>query len=243
MKRKRTYSGTQGRARKKRRISTRRRSARPSGYSMKPELKGMDTEMEFTQIPNTTSDNTFVSVLNLVQQGTGSWNRIGRKIKPKTLRITGTAIHADLVTAVSNNVLRMVIVYDKQPSGDTIPNYDDIFGHTEQDGTTTTFIFDPVQYNEMGRFRILKDCRYNLNVPSTGAVSGTTQGGDIKIDVDEYIKLAVPETVFNGTADPMTIANVNTGAIYCYFRGYEPTVTDQIVTQVSLLARLRYSDM
>lgn len=210
------------------------------------EFKGLDTEMPLTstEIVATTNTNEASFTLNLVRQGTGSWNRVGRKIKCKTLRIFGDAscVHAGEGTGtVRGNVLRMVVVWDKQPSGDPVPTFDEIFGHTVQDGTESTDFLDPRKYDNMDRFRVLKDCRYESN-PGAAALDGASEVGvENKFHIDEFVRLKVGETVYGGQSEPMTIADVNSGAIYCYFRAEMNNATQTFWT-TDLTARLRYQD-
>ena len=101
--------------------------------------KGLDTDISLSPAIDTTNTNASSFVLNLVQQGNGSWNRVGRKIIPKSLRIKGFVNILSTPTFATGvatpTFLRMVVVYDKQPSGGAIPTFDTIFGITAQDGT------------------------------------------------------------------------------------------------------------
>ena len=103
------------------------------------ELKGMDTDLSLTPVISTTNTNGSSFVANLVQQGAGSWNRVGRKIYAKSLRIKGIVTFTNTPTfatgAQNNNWCRMVVVHDQQPSSGSIPTFDAIFGITAQDGT------------------------------------------------------------------------------------------------------------
>ena len=56
------------------------------------ETKGMDTDISTGAIVSTTNTNANIGVLNLVQQGAGAWNRVGRKIHAKSIRIKGVVI-------------------------------------------------------------------------------------------------------------------------------------------------------
>lgn len=221
------------------------RKSRASVRMVKIEKKGMDTIIATGDIVSTTSTNGNAYVLNLVRAGTGSWNRIGRKIKPMSLRITGYVLY-DYTEQTSTlnlegTVLRMVIVYDKQPSGGTIPTFETIFGTTQQDGTEATTVYDPIKYDTMSRFRVLKDCRYNFNPQVEPRSTGTQDLVLMRYSVDEYIKLALPQTVYSGESTPMTIADINTGAIYLYARVIEQT--NQMDVSMNLTVRLRYTDV
>ena len=90
------------------------------------EKKGMDTAISFAQINSTVNDNSGMIVLNLIQQGAGSWNRVGRKVNLRSLRIRGDIIHTQttgVATGLTNGqTVRCVIVWDKQPSSGSSPN-------------------------------------------------------------------------------------------------------------------------
>ena len=53
------------------------------------EMKGMDTDVSQNAIVGTTNSNANIMVLNLIQQGNGSWNRVGRKTHLSSVRIKG----------------------------------------------------------------------------------------------------------------------------------------------------------
>ena len=57
-----------------------------------PEKKGLDTNLYIASVINTSNTNTNCFVVNLIQQGSGSWNRVGRKVNLKSLRIKGSFI-------------------------------------------------------------------------------------------------------------------------------------------------------
>lgn len=212
------------------------------------ESKGMDTSLAIsTPILATTNTNGDAIVLNLVQQGAGSWNRIGRKIFSKSLRLKGVAILALSPVATTSNFLdsslRMVVVLDRQPSGGAIPTFDSIFGITAQDGTESSHVMAPPRFDNMERFRVLKDC--TLEGGNLSPVTGGTQNiTSVNVPFDEYIKLPNIETVFAGQSAPMTIADISTGALYVYFRS-TLAVDDKSDWTIAAFssARLRFADV
>ena len=181
------------------------------------ETKGMDTDVSAGVIVSTTNTNANISVLNLVQQGAGSWNRVGRKIHAKSIRIKGMVNFVAvpvLATGVTTQCsFRMILVWDKQPSGSAIPAFDTIFGITAQDGTESCpDITCPLRYDNMDRFRVLKDWFVSppaVPMAATGSGPATIQA----INFDEYTKLPMLESVYSGQSTPMTIADVSTGAL------------------------------
>ncbi len=209
------------------------------------ELKGMDTTLTIAgPVITTTTTNADSFTLNLIEPGNGSYNRIGRKAFMKSVRISGNALYqgdADPTTGNANGgILRMVLVWDKQPSG-TLPTYDVIFGRTSQDGTESSGIYDHLRYDNTARFQVLKDCY--LNAPANmGGGTGTTNIQGNLVYFDEFIDLKNRTTVFSGDSDPVTIADISSGALYLYFRASESAmnVRDWSVSAKSM-SRLRFT--
>lgn len=210
------------------------------------EIKGMDTTINTSDVLATTNTNGGAFVLNLIQQGNGSWNRVGRKVRNKSIRLlidgfflqgpTGTT--ADLVGAN----MRMVLVWDKQPSSGAIPTFDTIFGRTVQDGTESTQYNDPLRYDNTGRFSVIRDCIEPMN-PETYNTGGTTNLVQYRFHFDKYVDLKGRETVYSGQSSPMTIADISTGALYLYFRASnDATNVSEFRIASTSMTRLRYTD-
>jgi len=208
------------------------------------DAKGMDTVLDLTPVIATTNTNASSFVLNLIQQGSGSWNRVGRKVKLASARLTGIIKMSNIPDGttgeVRGNTVRMVLVWDKQPSGAAIPNFNDIFGKTIQDGTESTIFLDAIRYDNMERFTVLRDCVVQLN-PSAVQSVGTTALVESFAKFDEYVKLNGRETVFSGQNAPMTIADISTGGLYVFFRS-ETNDAANVVSIESSNARVRYTD-
>lgn len=206
------------------------------------EKKGMDTAISIPSITSTVNDNSGMIVLNLIQQGAGSWNRVGRKVNLRSLRIRGDITHTQTTGAngfTYGQVVRCVIVWDKQPSSGTIPQWQDMFGFTAQDGTEGTSMYAPIRYDNMDRFSILRDVTYD---PQPGAKAQTTPDVVTYYNtIDEYIRLGDRECVFSGQSNPMTIADISSGAIYFCVRAKLNVGT--VSTINNMTARLRYTDL
>lgn len=207
------------------------------------ELKGVDTQLTGT-IPASTNTNALITIVNGVQAGSGSWNRIGRRITMKSLRIKGalqTIYIPDAVTgAFAVPVIRMVVVYDRQVSSGTLPNFDVIFGRTDQAGTEGSTVFDSLKYDNMERFAILLDRQYSQE-PGIISANGSTQSMTHHWSVDEYIKLKGLETTFASTANPITSADISTGGLYVIFRSNADAATNRSAAD-NMTARLRFMD-
>lgn len=228
-------------ARDTRMLGISRMSQSYGGMRPGAELKGMDTDITFNPVLATTNTNGNTQTLNLMQAGTGSWNRIGRKVTLKSLRIKGVAScthFQDPNNDISGNTLRMVIVWDSQPAGGTEPLFNDIFGVTSQGGTETATYFSPPKYDTMDRFRVLKDWDINSEPDATPSAGNFIRN---EFAIDCFITLGNVETTYSGQSVPMTIADINNGALYFIARAQrnDATISQWLVTAVS---RLRYMD-
>jgi len=219
-----------------------------AAYRSTGEKKGMDTPLDLNPVIDTTNTNGSCFVLNLIRSGSGSWQRVGRKTFPKSLRLRGSIRHQYNPTATTNtlfsNALRMVVVWDKAPSGGAIPVFDQIFGTTDQAGTETCTFMDPIRYDSMDRFSVIRDCIWrsdpNLYISAAAPNNGATE----LILFDEYIPLKGLETVYSGQSEPMTIADIYTGAIYVYFRAQQNVAASTVMRVMDeSFCRLRYTDM
>jgi hypothetical protein len=216
---------------------------------VKLEVKGVDILLTQATIVNTTNDGTNAVVLNLIPPGSGSWNRIGRKAQLQSVRLRGTAQFIGTPGSAGltvQNWMRMVVVWDKQPSG-TQPAWDTIFGITPQSGTEASTLLAPLRYDNMDRFQVLKDTVVSPNdcLPVGVAATGqTTQS----IPFDCYIPLKGRETVYSGQTATQTIADISSGGLYVYFRCmYNQAVSGavpqaQVAIDANSLARLRFLD-
>jgi len=208
------------------------------------EVKGVDVSIDATGVLATTGTNGNIILLNGVPPGSASYNRIGRKVFCKSVRVFGQLeVVASPATTTSNmlgQVVRGVLVWDKQPSSGSIPTFETIFGVTAQDGTESSSVLAPLRYDNMDRFKVLKDMRVDLN-PELAITGGSTNSVTYKKNFDEYVKLGKQETVYSGQSSPCTIADISTGALYMVWRTVG-SPSNAVVNVTQSYARLRYSD-
>lgn len=229
--RKRSRVGRSVRASSYRQIAPKHATLRPR------ELKGLDTDLSaIGTVQSSTTGNDDIVVVNLIQQGTGSFNRVGRKVFPQSIRLTAFFRLIQATNTNTSTYLKWALVLDRQSSGAALPNYDAIFAGTAQDGTETSTLFVPIRFDNTDRFRVIKEGKYGLG---QGAAFTTGLGGD-QVAIDEYINLKGIETVYNATASPMTIAEISSGALYFVARCTDTTNTTVVL--VGGNARLRYYD-
>lgn len=206
------------------------------------ELRGMDTILTNASIVGTTNTNDDIQCLNLIETGNGSWNRNGRKAFLKSLRLKGT-VTGDLAAAattydVGSTYLRMIVVWDKQPSGGTIPTFDTIFGYTTQDGTESVTTMSNLRYDNTGRFSVLKE---HVFVPPPVAPLGAAAQASYTyhIPFDFFIDLKNRTTIYSGDSDPVTIADISSGSLLLVWRA-DAAGQNWSVDDIST-ARLRFT--
>jgi len=222
---------------------------RASTYVAAGEVKGVDTGLGVVStIGTTTNTNADIVPLNLIQQGAGSWNRIGRKARLQSVRLYGNITYTSSPAATTGNIdgaiCRMTLVWDKQPSGAAIPSFDDIFGTTVQDGTEASDFQDPIKYDNMARFSVLRDHYITVEPSLQSQASGTEDQWRIQKPFDLFVSLKGRETVFSGQSNPMTIADISTGALYLVFRANQGTTgIASFAVDTASFARLRYTDV
>ena len=91
----------------------------------------------------------------------------------------------------------------------------------------------------MDRFTVIKDMFLTAPcnpVTSTGSGPSTTS----VVCLDEYVKLNGLESVYSGQSNPMTIADISTGALYLVMRSQYTGVSSSVT--VDGISRLRYKD-
>ena len=104
------------------------------------EKKGCDINFNNYNIDNATATNAGIFLLNGIQEGVGSWNRIGRYIWNKSIELDLNLQWKSSNTA-SDSVqdtaqwVRCTVVWDKQPNNSAIPTFNTIFGATDQTGS------------------------------------------------------------------------------------------------------------
>lgn len=213
------------------------------------EKKGVDTTFNSSgNVLATTNTNSQITPVNLIQSGSNSWQRVGRKVQLKSLRIGGLVRFrwwsGDQRT--HGETFRMVVVFDAQPSSGSIPTWDTIFGTTDQSGTESSDFNRPVRYDNMQRFRVLRDVTMDMWPRTVEVTASSPTYADYTKHFDEYIRLDGLETVFSGQSAPMTIADLSTGALYIGYRASAnvtaTSAEDRFFLVEDSYARLRYTD-
>jgi hypothetical protein len=202
--------------------------------------KGCDTDISANSIDTTMTSAVNIIPLNLIRSGNGSWNRIGRILHMRSIRLKFSveSTFSSGITTTYTRQLRYVLVYDKQPNG-TLPTKADIFSNKTQDGVENAKWDSLLAYDNMQRFVILKDETIPMTPPvrsfdSTGSYTNTSS---IDYYRDVYLKL---NHMVNYKAEnsPAVIGDISTGGLYLVYM-VDPGTS---VVNTSGVARLRYTD-
>ena len=180
-----------------------------------------------TNVVGSEPGNAFTGMtwLNLMQQGNRSFDRIGTKVNIRSLHFSANLY---LVGAsASRNVARVMIVHDASPNG-AFPLIGDVLSANISGGPS---FHVGVNMANRDRFTILRDRLYAVDSDSSAQL----------INIREFIRCNV-QTQLNGTADPMTIANCSTGAIYLIAFAASSGVATDYCTLNHIQCRIRYID-
>jgi len=157
----------------------------------------------------------------MVQQGAGETQRIGNRIRLKSLRIR---MWPDLGPANNygfDSIIRLCVIYDRQPNA-AYPAAALLLANKNEAGTNSGFDYlgdIPPDYKE--RFVMLSDTLIMLP-PYSAAAGGvgvnSTQYGSVEqpFVINKYIRLKGLESVYSAQSSPMLIGNQTTGALYVF---------------------------
>jgi len=179
-----------------------------------------------------------VTPLNLIRAGSSFFNRRGRRIEMKSIRISGIL---DAIATAVDGYARIMVVYDSQTNG-ALPTIADVLQSTDQAGTNTTTAFSGANLNTRDRFVILRDIR--IQTPSQTFTAGVITNPGIQeqtkmqVNFDEYIRLNGLVTQFRADSAPAVIGDIATGGLFLITYGSLTTAA----FQATLETRLRFHD-
>lgn len=212
--------------------------------SRSSEIKCVDIAALNYTIGNETT-NAHVFLLNGIQEGTGEFNRIGRKVLMKSIHMKGFLQGIQAITS-PDDIMRLIILYDRAPnSRAALPPFTEMFQDTSQAGALSNNALSSLNIDYKDRFSILMDHKLLLPASPTGAIATevgtlTTLNGMEGI-CQKFIKINL-ETQFSSTANPCTVTNINTGALYFIAIGANVT-TANAYWGLNASFRLRFSDV
>lgn len=211
-----------------------------------PSAKFVDGPKGTTTLALTPSLAPQWTTLNFIQEGTSKFTRIGDRIRMKSIQLFAKWIPA---TANQNNEQpvygRIAIVYDRRPSG-AAPTFTDVFNTYDEAGGQFPNTWSPPNPNQTDRFLIVRDCKYYFatNNPNTNNNMATFMMNNTYIEGSEcnlYRRLNGLETQYLGSANPMILALIGTGALYLLVIGSN-SIASTGPGQFEFSWRLRYYD-
>lgn len=179
--------------------------------------------------------------LNYITKGTGRQNRVGNRITMKSIEIRGHLNLSGNNSILPNEIVRILVVYDKQ-SNNTTPAYSSIIENLSNTSITESTTIGFPNMNNSERFEILKDYIFDCPDAQTSSTALTPINTAL-IDFSRpgYFHWKIPlegrETIFSGT----TVGNeLQSGTLWLWvmgdsFPGSEPY-------ELTFNARLEFVD-
>lgn len=163
-----------------------------------------------------------ITLISGVATGTDYTNRIGRKILVNSIYVRGVVFTVGSNT--NNSLARLMLVYDKQPTG-ALPVMTDILNSSTS--------VDQLNPNNRDRFAIIMDKQFGLGANVNAVYANTPNIFPIK-----KFKKCNLEIVFDGTTSG--IASISTGAIYGVVIGNQTATTGP---DFDISYRIRFTDL
>lgn len=202
------------------------------------EIKAVDLAPTTVAINNSTS----TTLLNGMSIGANAYQRIGRKVVNKSLRFTGFVEFTQNGAAPSNDYMRVVLIYDKQPDG-AAPAWSTVFTSVTSAGGTDQTSLAHFNLDQKDRFIILRDLRYKAEAPSGVAATQPLQVDSAQTEckwiIDEFVKLNAP-TQYSATSNTGGVADIQTGALFVLTAGLLSAANSQF--SLEFTSRVRYTD-
>lgn len=185
-----------------------------------------------------------LNYIPLVAKGDSIQERVGAKIKAKSLQIRGTIVAGTIANSIDN--ISMMLVLDRDPTG-THPSVTDILNGTE-----------PGYYlNDANRMRFAILRRWDYQLGCTGATPSSATDAPNQVFVDEYYKFKGVEITYSGASSAGTggVGDIKKNAIYLMCigtRGGDLTTSavflrgcddDRTVATNAAVLRFRFADV
>lgn len=242
------YDGSSG-ARKRTRISGKYSGRKARGYTRtggyygrfarhgmsKPEMKFFDLSILGAPIPISTGGGLLATSINLINQGNGESDMIGRKVTIKRISIRGTAIFRTNTGTLSNlgsgNGLKIVMVLDRQCNGAAA---------TVTQLYETADIDSFLNLENKSRFKILKDWWVsNTAVTGYNSTGNTYYVDEKRIHFEWTGRVHIPIEFSAQAGGARAISEVRSNNIWMMaFADQAPGNT----AQVEFITRVRYLD-
>lgn len=177
------------------------------------ETKCVDLMDNYAVYFNSGANVAGFQCLNLALMGAGFWNRIGSRIRMKSIEVT---IFPYMVAGVNPGLVgiyRIMLIYDSQPNG-AVPGTGDLLQSTSIAGAFSTAATSPLNMTNKDRFLVLRDYAWTNQPagPVGSAVNGQLTVARKPRRIHWYIKLRGMEAVYKANGGNM--GDITTGAIH-----------------------------
>lgn len=183
-----------------------------------------------------------LALMNATSVGSNINNRLGRKIRMRSLRVLGTVQQFQNGTTPVDDFCRIMLIYDRQPNG-AVPAQADIFQCIDTAGTTSTGSFTFLNPSNFERFVILRSEAFKMECPSgASATQPAQESTDYKKNmlIDWFVNLRGLETQYNaGTSNNVT--DQVSGSLLLVGLGLSASADSQYRFRFN--ARLRFEDL
>lgn len=219
------------------------RSLVSQGRGTTPEIKAITT-LNGSETVSLSTTATF-TLLNDVVEGSGFYNRIGRRITMKSVYINGLITRTLGNAAVTTeDYVRIMVIFDRQANG-AFPANTDVLRDSNRAGTQTTTALSGVNLNYRERFVILADIRVYLPPLGIAGVNpaNTLLSPDPNIEpfkISRFIKLKGLQTLYDDSTGG--IADISTGSLFLMTYA-NVTAVANAGWNFSFNARMRYWDV
>lgn len=184
-----------------------------------------------------------IYAINLAQVGSSMFNRVGRRIQMRSVRMRIQIKPLIGVTRTASvDTAKISIVYDKQTNG-AYPTLADVYQDTEQSGANTASSLSGLNMNNRDRFITVMEKCIPLGagvLATSGLISGIFPQDLTTIYIDEYRKLNLT-THFRSDSNPAVIGDVGNGGLY--FITFANLVAGSELYAVEWNCRLKYVDL
>lgn len=193
--------------------------------------------------------NTFLALnstgsvvgINLIQVGSSMFNRIGRKIEMRSVRLTMKLTALAVTRNTGFDYGRVMIIYDRQTNG-AFPVMATILSDTDQSANNTTESASGLNMNNRERFVTILDKKIVIpQVTNTAGAYTNVVPSDMPIMWDDFRQLRGLTTHYGADSNPAVIGDITTGGLYLISLAQNVAGAENF--QMFFNVRLKYTDV
>lgn len=179
-------------------------------------------------------------LLNAPTTGAAFWNRVGARIRLKSIDINIWPYTTASTAPTVGSVYKMILLYDSQTNG-AYPSTGDVLSSWSAGGIQSTQATSGLNPVNRDRFLVLRTWSWTspgVATPAGGASVTSGLMGRLPKRIHWFVKLNGMETVFKASTN--AIGDIATGALLMMFIAEDGSPASQV--DASFSARLRFMD-